>query len=118
MAAFYLNNEKTKRELNVYNSIKTRFYYERGKEHPLFLLLIFKLIALKIEATLSKAKSIKQTKKNIFHAYSGNGPLDFYHSFQSHLFCGQIAHIPSSSRGIEKKLYYPVTLLKQLAGSE
>ena len=29
--------------------------------------------------------------------------LDFYHFVQSHLFCKQIAHIPSSSRDIEQK---------------
>ena len=30
-------------------------------------------------------------------------PLDFYIFVQPHLLCGQIAHIPSSSRGIEQK---------------
>ena len=29
--------------------------------------------------------------------------LNFYHYIQPHLFCGQIAHIRTSSRGIEQK---------------
>ena len=44
--------------------LKARFHYERGKEHSLFLLLIF--LRLKLKQALSKAKkSIKQTKNNI-----------------------------------------------------
>ena len=53
--------------------LKARFHYERGKEHSLFLLLIFP--RLKLKRALCKAKkSIKQTKNNFFHARSGNGP--------------------------------------------
>ena len=53
--------------------LKARFHYERGIEHSLFLLLIFP--SLKLKRALSKAKkSIKQTKNNLFHARSGNGP--------------------------------------------
>ena len=44
--------------------LKARFHYKRGKEHSLFLLLIF--LRLKLKQALSKAKkSIKQTKNNI-----------------------------------------------------
>ena len=52
--------------------------------------------------------------------------LDFYHFVQPYLFCGQIAHNPSPSRGIEGKtilageteMKLRVTVLKQPAGSE
>ena len=54
------------------HSLKARFHYERGKEHSLFLLLIFP--RLKLKRALSKAKkSIKKTKNNLFHARSENG---------------------------------------------
>ena len=46
--------------------------------------------------------------------------VDFYHFFQLYLFRGktrQIAHTSSPSRSIDKKLYYRVTLLRQLADS-
>ena len=67
----FLPHEETEKKLNL-RKVKARFHYERGKEHSLFLLLIFS--RLKLKQALSKAKkSIKQTKNNLFHARSGNG---------------------------------------------
>ena len=46
--------------------------------------------------------------------------LDFNHFVQPHLFCGQIAYIPSPCRGKTQKttVYLRVTPLKQHAGPE
>ena len=61
--------------LVVETGLKTHFHYESGKEHSLFLLLIFP--RLKLKRALSKAKkSSKQTKNNLFHTRNGNGPLE------------------------------------------
>ena len=58
---------------NFIVTLKARFHYEHGKENSLFILLIFP--RLKLKQALSKAKkSIHQTKNNLFHALSGNGP--------------------------------------------
>ena len=51
--------------------LKARFHYERGKEHSLFVLLIFFCARF-------NRKSIKETKNALFHARSGNGPLSSY----------------------------------------
>ena len=49
-------------------TIKARFHYERGKEHSLFVLLIFFCVRF-------NRRSIKETKNALFHARSGNGTL-------------------------------------------
>ena len=54
-------------------SLKARFHYKRGKEHSLFLLLIFDL-SERLKLKRAQKKSIKQTKNALFHARSGNGP--------------------------------------------
>ena len=53
--------------------LKAGFRYKRGKEHSLFLLLMFPRLKLKRKQSKAK-KSVKQTKNNLFHARSGNGP--------------------------------------------
>ena len=58
-----------------YNSVKARYHYERGKEHSLFVLLIFFALA-SILTTRFNRRSIKETKNALFHARSGNGPLE------------------------------------------
>ena len=54
--------------------VKARFHYERGKEHSLFLLLIFDW-SERVKLKQAQKQSIKQTKNALFHARSGNGPL-------------------------------------------
>ena len=54
-------------------TVKASFHYERGKEHSLFLLLIFPLLKSKRAQSEAK-KSIKQTMNTPFHACSGNEP--------------------------------------------
>ena len=54
--------------------VKARFHYERGKEHCLFVLLIFFALASILTARFNR-RSIKETKNALFHARSGNGPL-------------------------------------------
>ena len=56
------------------STIKARFHYERGKEHSLFVLLIFFVLASILTARFNR-RSIKGTKNALFHACSGNGPL-------------------------------------------
>ena len=51
-------------------------HYERGKDYSLFFLLIF-LLCLALASILSAERSIKETKNALFHARSGNGPLDY-----------------------------------------
>ena len=67
----------TKHDLLTFGSIltliKARFYYERGKEHSLFILLIFFALASILTARFNR-RSIKETKNALFHARSGNGP--------------------------------------------
>ena len=53
--------------------LKARFHYERGKEHSLFVLLIFFALASILTARFNR-RSIKETKNALFHARSGNGP--------------------------------------------
>ena len=55
-------------------TVKVRFHYERGKEHSLFVLLIFFALASILTARFNR-RSIKKTKNALFHARSGNGPL-------------------------------------------
>ena len=50
--------------------VKARFYYERGIEHSLFLLIIFP----RLKSNSSK-KIKKQAKNTPFHARNGNEPL-------------------------------------------
>ena len=47
---------------------KGRFHYERRKKHSLFVLLLFFCARF-------NRRSIKERKNAIFHARSGNGPL-------------------------------------------
>ena len=54
-------------------NLKARFYYERGKEHSLFVLLIFFALASILTARFNR-RSIKETKNVLFHTHSGNGP--------------------------------------------
>ena len=68
-----LCNKKVK-ILSIQNySIKARFHYERGKEHSLFLLLIFDW-SERLKLKRAQKKSIEQTKNALFYARSGNGP--------------------------------------------
>ena len=60
--------------LKKYGSLKARFHYERGKEHSLFVLLIFFALASILTACFNR-RSIKETKNALFHARSGNEPL-------------------------------------------
>ena len=66
---FHTQNFNTKATI-----VKTRFHYERGKEHSLFVLLIFFALASTLTARFNR-RSIKKTKNALFHARSGNGPL-------------------------------------------
>ena len=59
------------------STFKARFHYERGKEHSLFVLLIFFALASILTARFNR-RSIKETKNALFHARSGNGPLQFH----------------------------------------
>ena len=54
-------------------SLKARFHYKRGKEHSLFVLLIFFVLASILTARFNR-RSIKETKNALFHTRSGNGP--------------------------------------------
>ena len=56
-------------------SLKARFHYERGKEHSLFVLLIFFALA-SISTARFNQRSIKETKNALLHARCGNGPLN------------------------------------------
>ena len=58
-----------------------RFHYERGKEHSLFILLIFFALASILTARFNR-RSIKETKNDLFHARSGNGPLHLISSLK------------------------------------
>ena len=55
-------------------TIKARFHYERGKNHSLFVSLIFFALASILTARFNR-RSIKERKNALFHARSGNGPL-------------------------------------------
>ena len=55
-------------------AVKARFHRERGKEHSLFVLLLFFALASILTARFNR-RSIKETKNALFHARSGNGPL-------------------------------------------
>ena len=56
-------------DFNRFLTIKARFHYERGKKHSLFVLLLFFCAHF-------NRRSIKETKNALFHARSGNGPLN------------------------------------------
>ena len=71
---FLRSDSKLRRNVSTLSSFKTRFHYERGKEHSLFVLLIFFALALILTARFNR-RSIKETKNALFHARSGNGPL-------------------------------------------
>ena len=57
-----------------FRSVKARFYYERGKDHSLFVLLIF-LLCLALASISIAERSIKETKNALFHARSRNRSL-------------------------------------------
>ena len=59
---------------NASQGFKARFHYDRGKEHSLFVLLIFFALASILTARFNQ-RSIKETKNALFYARSGNGPL-------------------------------------------
>ena len=73
-----INNETTKTkhatklELKL-TELKARFHYERGKEHSLFVLLIFFALASILTARFNR-RSIKERKNALFYARSGNEP--------------------------------------------
>ena len=54
--------------------VKACFHYECGKEHSLFVLLIFFVLTSILTACFNQ-RSIKETKNALFHTRSGNGPL-------------------------------------------
>ena len=54
---------------------KARFYCERGKEHSLFVSLLFFALASILTACFNR-RSMKETRSALFHACSGNGPLE------------------------------------------
>ena len=62
---------------NASQGFKARFHYDRGKEHSLFVLLIFFALASILTARFNR-RSIKQTKNALFHGRSGNGPLHLW----------------------------------------
>ena len=68
---------------------KAGFHYESGKDHCLFVLLIF-LLCLALASILSAERSIKETKNVLFHACSGNGPLSLTNIF---LLCCAVVKI-------------------------
>ena len=53
---------------------KARFHCERGKEHSLFVLLLFFALASILTARFKR--SMKETRSALFHARSGKGPLE------------------------------------------
>ena len=53
---------------------KARFHYERGKKHSLFVLLLFFCARFNFNRSLQS----KINKNALFHARSGNGPLNNY----------------------------------------
>ena len=61
-------------DLRLKRAVKARFYYERGKKHSLFVLLLFFALASILTARFNR-RSIKERKNALFHARSGNGPL-------------------------------------------
>ena len=61
-------------KLQIVQALKARFHYKRGKEHSLFVLLIFFALASILTARFNR-RSIKEIKNTLFHARSGNGPL-------------------------------------------
>ena len=71
-------------------SFKARFHYERGKEHSLFVLLIFFALASILTARFNQ-RWIKETKNALFHARSGNGPLASNHDRSIALVCAPVA---------------------------
>ena len=57
-----------------FSQFKARFHYERGKKHSLFVLLLFFALGSILTARFNR-RSIKERKNALFHARSGNGPL-------------------------------------------
>ena len=59
------------------NKREKECFFPRGKEHSLFVLLLFFALASILTARFNR-RSIKETKNALFHARTGNGPLDIF----------------------------------------